>query len=157
MNFGSGSADFSFVRLYGLSGNVFHGNEQVTLEYQINWNHDLIKKHDEQQEYDDNIIVGFHLIDQKGNTFFGINSYLSDVLIDPSNSDGFYYGNISFKFPKLRSGDYFLTSAVAYGSHENHFQLCWYEDGISLKGISDKKYQIGFIDVEYKFNNECNT
>ncbi len=150
LNFGNGNADFEYLKIKGLSSNVFHGDENLEIEYKITWNIDMISQQFDINKYDKNLIVGLHLINTKGNTFFGLNTILNNIKIDPYKSN---YANhiILFKMPSLISGDYFLTSAIAFGSHENHVQLCWYEDGIELKCISNKKHIIGFLDLPHTF------
>jgi len=149
LNFGNGNADFEYVNIYGLESNIFHGEEKLEIEYKLSWNIDKISEQFNINEYDNNLIVGMHLIDKKGVTYFGLNTVLSGIKINPYASDNIKH-LIRFDMPKLISGDYFLTAAVAFGSHEHHMQLCWYEDGIELKCVNNKKHQIGFLDLPYK-------
>lgn len=151
LKFGNGNADFEYVNVYGLNSNIFKGGELVSIEYKLCWDFNKIKKQFNINEYERNLIVGIHLVDKKGITMFGLNSILNELYIDPQDKNQIEH-KIKFKMPYLHSGDYFLTAAVAYGTHENHVQLCWYEDGISLKCISNKKYQIGFFNIESEFS-----
>lgn len=156
LNFGNGNADFEYINVHGLNSNIFKGGEAVSIEYKLIWDFDKIKSQINIDEYDKNLIVGIHLVDKKGNTLFGLNSILNNIYVNPVKQNSIEH-KVDFKMPYLISGDYFLTAAVAYGKHEHHTQLCWYEDGIELKCISEKKYQIGFLDIECAFTERDNS
>lgn len=155
LNYGNGNADFEYINVYGLNSNIFKGGEYITIEYKINWDLVKIEKQININEYEENIIVGIHLVNKKGNILFGLNSILNNIYVNPRNQNTVKH-KIRFKMPYLISDDYFFTAAIAYGKHEHHVQLCWYEDGIELKCISQKKYQIGFLDIECEFTERDN-
>lgn len=153
LNFGSGAADFEYLHVNGLNGNIFHGGEEIQIEYKLVWDIDKITSQFNIDEYQKNLIVGLHLIDKKGNTYFGLNTFLKENYINPFAGSEILQV-IKFTMPYFMSGDYFLTVAVAYGSHENHTQLCWYDDGIELKGVSNKKHLIGFLDIPFELDSK---
>lgn len=149
LNFGKGFADFKYISIEGLNSNIFHGNEDIKINYEVVWNLNKINSEMITFNLQKNIIIGIHLVDKKNNTIFGLNTYLSNIFINPDDSKVAH--TIMFSMPELQPGDYFLTAAIAYGSHENHIQLCWYDDAFELKcTLKNSQYVIGHLNIPYQ-------
>ena len=152
IQFGKGHADFDYLHLRGLgSSNVFQGGEKLEIKYKISWDYDILLEEYQLKNYDKNLIVGIHLIDKKGFTYFGLNTAINNIPIDP-NRGSTREQIIKFEMPLLAPGEYFLTAAIAFGDHENHIQLRWYDDAIELRCVPHKKHVIGILDVPHAFD-----
>lgn len=83
-----------------------------------------------------NPIVGFFIRDRLGQDLFGDNSwneYKNTDLVVPK--DGKLKARFCFQMPRLPSGDYSLTVAVAEGDEKSHKILHWLNDAIILHAI----------------------
>tara|TARA_R110000822_G_scaffold30475_5_gene88839 strand:- start:8384 stop:9724 length:1341 start_codon:yes stop_codon:yes gene_type:complete len=82
----------------------------------------------------DSPIVGFFVKDKLGQALFGDNTWLSYI----DEKVIFHEGDIivaefAFQMPRLATGDYSITVAVANGTQEEHVQHHWVHDAVVFK------------------------
>lgn len=82
-------------------------------------------------------IIGFFIKDKLGQHLFGDNTYLTYMdspirCIDGSN----LIAEFSFQMPRLASGEYSVTVAIADGTQQDHIQHHWIHDALIFKSDS---------------------
>lgn len=101
---------------------LLKGGERLTLKLKIDAS--------EQLAYPG---LGLVLKDRLGNQIFGINNYIYDIKLPPIEAGPPFSAAISFRFPKLKNGDYSFTIALSDGTQENHIQHHWIHDTLAIK------------------------
>jgi lipopolysaccharide transport system ATP-binding protein len=127
--FGSGEIKIAGVELIDDLGRSLAwvvGGELVTLKIHAI----AVKAHESP-------IVGFLLKDKLGQYLFGDNTFLSTLerpfFIGAGNQ---FFASFVFQMPRLASGDYSITVAVATGTQNSHIQQHWIHDALTLKSTS---------------------
>ena len=88
-------------------------------------------------EYIQSPIVGFIIKDRLGQGLFGDNTYLSYWnKHTPCQTGQRLCAKFNFAMPRLNSGDYSVTVAVADGTQEQHTQLQWTFDALHFRSES---------------------
>ncbi|MDP1394626.1 ABC transporter ATP-binding protein [Lysinibacillus capsici] len=86
------------------------------------------------------LIIGYLVNDKHGNNIFGENSLTSGFLNIELISEGLYNIEMSFKWPEIKEGHYFLTLGIGEGLHElSHTIQCWAHNILELNVISPNK------------------
>ncbi len=124
--FGTGDATILSVRLLdqvGIPLSWIVGGEDVILEIRCLAHKDILCP-----------IVGFQFKDRLGQIIFCDNTYLTFRL----NHVGIRNGatlvtRFEFRLPVLPTGDYTISSAMAEGTQDEHVQLHWLHDALTLK------------------------
>jgi lipopolysaccharide transport system ATP-binding protein len=82
-------------------------------------------------------IVGFYIKDRLGQTLFGDNSFISYVDCPVKCEPGeVLRAEFRFQMPRLASGDYSVSAAVADGTQHAHVQHHWIHDAIFFRSES---------------------
>lgn len=148
--FGKGGAQIDYMKILGTNGkNIIMGGDNLEIYIRYSWNQNFVKEEQMKNNLVNDIGISFALADEKGNYIFGCNNFDAEVQVDFMKSD-FALVKFSFKLPYLKSGTYFITSAIACGTVDNHVQLKWYDYFAELKCISCKKNVYGVIHLDYK-------
>jgi len=92
------------------------------------------------------IIFGFLVKNRLGMEIFGLNTDMMGINIDPE-TDICEYG-CSFTMPKLISGDYTISAAIASGTSATHTQHCWVHDIYLMKVLSNDSGKSGVIFID---------
>jgi lipopolysaccharide transport system ATP-binding protein len=128
-SFGQGAAQITDVKLLDRNGNPLSwivGGEDVVLQVEVITRQLL-----------DSPIVGFYIKDKLGQNLFGDNTFLSyfdkPVLCESGNA---LKAEFSFQMPRLASGDYSITVAIANGTQDVHVQHHWIHDAVFFKSES---------------------
>ena len=124
--FGTGDATILSVRLLdqvGIPLSWIVGGEDVILEIRCLAHKDILCP-----------IVGFQFKDRLGQIIFCDNTYLTFRL----NHVGIRNGatlvtRFEFRLPVLPTGDYTISPAMAEGTQDEHVQLHWLHDALTLK------------------------
>lgn len=150
-SFGSGNAKITNVQFLTEDGHPLAwavGGEPVLL---------LIET--ENREIIHNPIVGFFVKDKLGQEVFGDNTFLSHQhksIICPPNSK--LSAKFSFQMPRLATGDYSLTVAIAEGTQYKHVQHHWIHDALLFRSESSSVVSgvvgIPMKKIEIKVSNE---
>lgn len=82
-------------------------------------------------------IIGFHIKDKLGQALFGDNTYLS-YLEQPvcSQAGDTLSASFIFLMPRLATGEYSVSVAIANGSQHSHVQHHWIHDAIHFRSES---------------------
>lgn len=82
-------------------------------------------------------IIGFFVKDRLGQPLFGDNTYLSymDKAV-ACNSGDTVVAEFSFQMPRLASGDYSVSAAIADGTQNEHVQHHWIHDALAFQSVS---------------------
>lgn len=148
--FGKGGAKIDYMKIVGTNGkNVIIGGENLEVYIRYSWKQDFVKEQQMENDLVNDIGISFALADEKGNYIFGCNNFDAEVPVDFMKND-FAVVRFSLKLPYIKSGTYFITSAIACGTMDNHIQLRWYDYFAELKCISCKKNVYGTIHLDYK-------
>lgn len=128
-SFGQGAAQITSVNLLDNTGCPLAwivGGEEVTL---------LIKALVHQTL--DSPIIGFFIKDRLGQCLFGDNTFLT-YLDSPVYCDAGSHleAKFSFQMPRLTTGNYSITVAIANGTQDVHIQHHWIHDAIIFKSES---------------------
>jgi lipopolysaccharide transport system ATP-binding protein len=83
------------------------------------------------------VIIGFHVKDRLGQTLFGDNTYIS-YLDSPLACDvgEEIVAEFDFQMPRLASGDYSVSAAIADGTQSEHIQHHWIHDALLFRSES---------------------
>lgn len=85
----------------------------------------------------DSPIIGFHIKDRLGQALFGDNTYLSSLESPVSCCDGGrLIARFHFLMPRLATGEYSVSVAIANGSQNDHVQHHWIHDALFFKSES---------------------
>ena len=124
--FGTGGAEILSVRLNDSLGTPLSwvvGGEDVSLEVTCVAKMRLLSP-----------IVGFQFKDHLGQIIFADNTFLSYQFAMPVVEFGKRISaEFHFKLPMLPAGDYSITAAIAEGSQNDHVQLHWRHDALTLR------------------------
>lgn len=148
--FGSGGAWLNGYKFEHItSPNTVFGGQRISLACDFSWSSDAMVQLIEAEGYDSNITAGFTLSAANGLYLFGCNGFDSSLNIDCLSKQR---AVVEFEFlvPLLKSGDYFLTLAIALGSQGKHKQLQWYENLFQLKLIERQNKALGMFAIDYK-------
>jgi len=126
---GQGAAQIISVNLLDNTGcplSWIVGGEEVTLQIEA-ITHQLL----------DSPIIGFFIKDRLGQCLFGDNTYLT-YLDSPVYCDAGSHleARFSFQMPRLTTGNYSITVAIANGTQDIHIQHHWIHDAIIFKSES---------------------
>jgi lipopolysaccharide transport system ATP-binding protein len=148
--FGIGGAKIEWIKIYGITTpNIFGGGESFRIQCRYSWDRDFLHNVIEKDGVRNDVSLGVALADEKGQYIFGCNGYDAGIFIDSNETDSSIL-EIDFTMPYLKSGNYFLTTAISIGTMENHVQLKWYDYFIELKCISIKKNVYGVCHLDYQ-------
>lgn len=94
------------------------------------------------------LILGFRFEDRKGMFVFSDNTYAHN---DEKKNFDMKAGQIlkidfRFRMPRVRSGDYVITSAACSGTQESHRVLCWLHGSLPVH-ITRKGYDLSLVSV----------
>jgi lipopolysaccharide transport system ATP-binding protein len=128
-SFGKGGAEITSVQFMDTENNLLAwivGGEEVVLRVKVLAYVAL-----------DSPIVGFFLKDKTGQTLFGDNTYLNYVDTPVSCAAGQeLIADFVFPMPRLSTGDYSITVAIANGTQHDHVQHHWLHDAVTFKSES---------------------
>ena len=96
-----------------------------------------------------NGIVGFVLENAKGVQFLSGNTYADAGRQLHVEKDTFLETTFTFKMPRLRSGEYLISPAVAIGTQEAHVNLTWLHGAITVN-LEREGYEISELGLEYQ-------
>ena len=102
------------------------GGEEVTVEVRAIVHADI-----------DRPIIGFSVLNKRGQNIFGDNTYLSyrDTPV-PAKAGSTLSGRFTFMMPYLPTGDYSIVCAIANGTQEDHVQQHWIDDALLFHVVS---------------------
>ena len=82
-------------------------------------------------------IIGFYVKDRLGQTLFGDNTFLSYVDSPVACAAGEeLVAEFRFQMPRLASGDYSVSAAIADGTQSDHVQHHWIHDALFFRSES---------------------
>lgn len=99
----------------------------------------------------DNLIVGFIIENNTGINVLAINSYMQTKKTIKCKKNEFIEVVFSFKLPKIMSGDYLISPAIAEGIQENHIMLIWAHKLLKIH-ISNSGYNLSLLELESDIN-----
>jgi lipopolysaccharide transport system ATP-binding protein len=125
-SFGTGKAQVVSVEFADSEGSLLSwivGGEDVVLKIEI-----------ETQVILESPIIGFFVKDKLGQEVFGDNTYLS-FFDNPVNclADTKLVAAFAFQMPRLATGHYSITVAIADGNQAEHVQHHWVHDAITFR------------------------
>lgn len=125
-SFGKGEAEITSVQFLDLEGQPLNwvvGGEDVVLRIEARA-HGRLKSP----------IVGFSVKDRRGQELFGDNTYLS-YIDDPVSCEPGQdlVAEFAFQMPRLLTGDYSVSTAIADGTQDDHVQHHWIHDALMFK------------------------
>lgn len=86
-----------------------------------------------------NLIFGYTFKDKYGNSIFAQNTLGSYIYVRNLVKNSYYEYSLSFKWPEIKEGDYFLTLGIGEGEDQMiHTIQCWAHNIVHLKGIALK-------------------
>ena len=128
-SFGKGNAQITSVRFLDVQGNPLTwvvGGEEVVLRVEAVAFSVL-----------DSPIIGFFIKDKLGQCLFGDNTWLSYMGAPVFCAEGRHLvADFAFQMPRLFTGDYSITVAIANGTQHEHIQHHWVHDAVNFKSES---------------------
>lgn len=121
--------------------NVFQiqGSETIILGLKFNCYKDLR-----------NLIFGFIIKDNKGNSVFGTNTAIENKSFEINASNKTYNFFFAFEIPRLACGEYSLTTSIASGSQQINEQHDWIHDLFTFSIVTnDIRQKIGLLFAAY--------
>lgn len=95
-------------------------------------------------------IVGFAIIDRRGLTIFGENTYGSGRYAEETVAAGeSFTASFTMEWPWLASGDYSLTIAVASGNRLSHVNHCWLNECMIISATPETKLANGVFSPSF--------
>ena len=148
-SFGVGGVVLHWLTIDGLNKpNIAVGGREVVVRYEFSWDQALVRELMETEGYRNDLCPSISLSDSKGNHIFGCNSFDYELPVDAFTQDR-HVVEFRFTFPYLQAGEYFLTIAIALGSHDHHVQLCWYDALTPIHFLSEKRKVYGVMRLDY--------
>lgn len=84
-----------------------------------------------------NIILGYTFKDKYGNSIFAQNTLGSGIRVENVKKDKDYILSLSFPWPRIKEGDYFLTLGIGEGEDQMvHTIQCWAHNVIHIQSIA---------------------
>lgn len=128
-SFGTGAAKIIAVEFEDTQGHPLNwvvGGEEISLRIRVAVAKNITSP-----------IVGFVVKDRLGQALFGDNTYLT-YQDNPLNAlaGQILLAQFNFVMPRLMSGDYTLTVAMAEGTQDDHLQHQWIFDAMSFRSES---------------------
>ena len=96
----------------------------------------------------DNIIIGFTLSNRKGIVMLACNTFINGDNSLHANSNEIIEATFSFTMPRFRNDEYEISPAIAQGTQENHVNLTWLHEVLSVNVIRSG-YEIADLDLPY--------
>jgi lipopolysaccharide transport system ATP-binding protein len=128
-SFGKGAARIASVKLLDTRDRPLSwivGGEDVVLQVEA-----LV------HQFLDSPIIGFYVKDKLGQYLFGDNTWLSYMDAPVSCDAGqTIVARFEFNMPRLCSGDYSITVAIANGDQDEHVQHHWVHDALLFRSES---------------------
>ncbi|MDZ7750185.1 MAG: ABC transporter ATP-binding protein [Gammaproteobacteria bacterium] len=128
-SFGKGAAQITSVKFFDANGAILSwivGGEDVILRVQVLAHQPLQSP-----------IIGFYVKDRLGQCLFGDNTWLSHMDHTVACEAGRYLeAAFAFEMPRLQTGNYSITVAVAEGDQDDHVQHHWIHDAVFFKSES---------------------
>ncbi|MGF1531032.1 MAG: ABC transporter ATP-binding protein [Puniceicoccaceae bacterium] len=94
----------------------------------------------EAEERLESIIIGFGVKDSLGQVLFGDNTYLTFCEAQPCLEAGERAtATFVFQMPRLRPGNYTVSTTLATGSQDDHQMQHWLHDGLVFQSIVDSQ------------------
>lgn len=148
--YGNGGATVRYLAVSGLKhGNLFQGGEEVEIEIAVDWTIPDVLHIARAKNLPENIIVGLGIEDRRRITVLAFNTYLSHYYID-ATQHGSHRVRFRLTMPPLYASDFFLTPAVAVGTHRDHTQLRWCDNFGRLRSSpQNPKDFLGFVAWPY--------
>lgn len=138
-SFGQGGATITQVSILDENGDPLAwavGGEPVRLHVAATCQADLAAP-----------IIGFYIKDRLGQTLFGDNTYLSYAEQPvPCRGGETVHAIFHFDMPRLASGDYTVTAALADGTQEEHVMHHWIHDALHFKAVASS-VAVGLIGI----------
>ena len=143
MNWGTGGAGFSAIKLHGLiAPNILQSPGVMTIEVDVQWD---IKKLEElffSKGIPPNINVGIHISDVRNINLYGTNTMLEEILINPYERKKI---TVFFELDlPLVSGDYFISPAIAIGNLTNSTQVHFTDRAINFRSENSQQ-RVGLV------------
>lgn len=92
-------------------------------------------------------IIGFYVKDRLGQTLFGDNTYLSYAERPHRCGKGAtVHAVFHFEMPRLATGNYTVTAALADGTQEEHVMHHWIHDALHFKAVASS-IAVGLIGI----------
>lgn len=141
-SFGQGGATITQVAILDENGDPLAwavGGEPVRLHITASCERDLNAP-----------IIGFYVKDRLGQTLFGDNTYLSYAETPLACRKGAaVHAIFHFDMPRLATGDYTVTAALADGTQEEHVMHHWIHDALHFKAVASS-VAVGLIGIPMK-------
>lgn len=101
-------------------------------------------------------IIGFIIKDRLGQNLFGKNTYSARKIAESASAGDIIEATFRFEFPRLASGYYAVTVAIATGNDLNHQQLHWVHEAAVLQvtqtGLISGVFEPAFESVQLRIN-----
>ncbi|MBQ6483335.1 MAG: ABC transporter ATP-binding protein [Anaerolineaceae bacterium] len=96
-----------------------------------------------------NAIIGFVLENRKGVQFISGNTYADAGLQLHLEKGSYLETTFTFKMPRIRSGEYLISPAIAVGTQDAHVNLTWVHGAIMIN-VTRKGYEISEFGLEFE-------
>ncbi len=147
--FGEGGANLEWLTITGIDDpNILPGKNTITIKGRYNWDIGLATQLASAGGYNPDITFSAALADRRGVYLFGCNGFDYGLPVD-CRVDGTATIELTIDLPYVTPGDYFLTIAIALGSHDHHVQLRWYDAITQLHSVKADKHVYGTFAIDY--------
>lgn len=142
-SFGEGGAEIIDVAFFNEVTDenltVLHGGEEVCFCLRVNFTESL-----------EMMGIGFRLTDKIGNHVFSLTSYVDHVDFGRIEQGLTKVIKLCFTFPKIKNGEYFITTAISEGTQINHYQCHWVNDILQVVVSNEDilRHSLGVVVIE---------
>ncbi len=147
-SFGTGGAWINWMKILGLEKpNIFHGGERMSIRVSLSWDAVHLAASSKKGSYDDNLIVGIAIENQKGVALTSLATPLAEAGkadIDPHKSAGCIL-NYNFTMPPLAAGDYFISPGIVLGRMSHFLPVRRYGNIVQLTCSPAKEPVFGLM------------
>lgn len=116
-------------------------------EYSLN----IVSKFNEKME---SVIIGFTVENIKGLKVFGDNTYANCKRTYSVKSGDILFTSFKFTFPKIETGNYLISPAIAIGTQETPVILTWLNSATQIR-LERPGYNLALINVSSTIECKC--
>ena len=152
---GGGGGTITEIRLRGLlAPNILVTPGKLRIEIDFNWDPAFLSQKIAECGYEPNLMAGIRFADVKNNIIFETNNNIEHIHFDPFCGSKSATASFDVDLCMMKSGNLFLTVAIAVGNMSANFPIFWNVDLIQLQ-VQSPLMVTGLVYCPTKFSFEA--
>ena len=121
------------------------GNDVNVIKTQKMYTFGIVAKFNEEVK---NALFGFELENAKGTKLISINNYMTDRVLKVAEKGHIYEVEFEVEIPRICSGEYLITPAIAEGIQDNHLVHCRLHNYMMITVENEGGYNFALIELD---------